>query len=209
MRLSVWDGLVQSSEDINRKFGGTFVFAVCPDIDAEQRVYEIVEVGPGVATIRWSPRAGARHRTDNHQWESIDVIHHYPKTLGAIPFFNKALFIQRNPARQWHVGLTSRNTQLWDHTMRPTRIGMAEAEAVFSPTYEKREVLDAVKELETNKEREAVVLSPQYWLVKREDKVKLYRGRLSLGSFSFGGFFVHKSCGDLRQELWDDLRLKV
>lgn len=208
MQLRRWDGLLQTPEDLNRKFGGTFVFGVCPDVDETPRVYQITEIQEASVFGRYVSLPGARSHTFSGEWRTFDVQRPYPPQMGAIPFHNKVLFIQRNPARQWHVGLLPANTTLLDHNLRPSRIGFGEAEALFSPQYAKQSVEEAVKSFD-NAATQAVALSPQYWLARRDDKICLFQGRLSLGSFVFGGFFLHNACRDLRQELWDDLKLKV
>jgi len=207
MMLAQWDNLPQNWADLNRKFSGTFVFGIVPEVQAAPQVYEIIEIGEQHATVRF--RSGDHNTHELARWTTMDVIHPYPPQLGAIPFFNKVLFIQRNPARQWHVGMNRQNTILLNHRLLPVVIGHSEAKALYQPEYRGLSVQDAVTAMEGNADLEAIAINRHYWLARRDDKIRLYHGRLPLGSFTFGGFFIHKGCRDLSQELWDDLRLKV
>lgn len=209
MRLVNWDDLPQTADDMNRKFAGTYVWGIAARTSETPRVYEVTQIEGNDIFLRFSPGRGQRHEVAIDRWREFDVVEAYPRTLGAVPFFDKVLLIKRTPMRQWHVGLTGNNTSLVNHLFQPQRIGFSEAEAVFRPVYEGLSVKDAVEALMKEENRQAIALSPHYWLAKHKDKVKLYRGRLCLGSFVYGGFFIHKACTDLKQELWDDLKLKV
>lgn len=207
MRLSHWDGLPQNAEDAQRKFNGTYVYALIDDNNTA-KTYKLTWDGRMVSGVYLDANKRERH-TNWVGWETVDIIRAYPKVLGAIPVDNTVYFIKRNPARQWQVGLCRANTHLWDVNGRGVPPTVPIISAAYEPEWFRGSVKEAVQALESTKLLEAVALNNRYWLLKCPDKIKLFSGRLPVGSFMFGSFLIHKSCRDLKQELWDDLKIKV
>ena len=216
MRITHWDNLPQSADDVNRKFSGTYVLASHPNIlkgaptvmylDGRDHVHAFQ-----VSYYREPPSANSRdYANADITTTDLDVLAAYPPKVGAIPDGNEVLLLRRNPNRQWQVGLCHGNCTLQDYNLMSVRLSTTSVRNLFTPVYPTytnyREIL---QRFETNPSLLAFAITPTYWLARRKDKLVLYRNLTALGSFVMGTFFVNKACSDLRQELRDDLRIEI
>lgn len=209
MKLKNWDGLNQNREDIIRKFNGTYVHAIVPELkDEKPRTYYLGDFEDRNVGIRWVEKGKRNH--GSVPWQSIDVLYSQPPHLGAVPYELGILFVSRLPTRQWQVGICRGTTALHDSEGVSVPLNLENVDALFSPQYDKRPVTELANELKRNKDLKAVALSPRFWLSKTKGNyVELHSNRIPVGTFQYGGFMLNAVCGDLKQELWDYLKLKV
>ena len=216
MRLRDYEKLRLNQEDIRQKFGNTFVHASHSEVNNGAPTTMSIGLDGGECLVSFfgqrnfsggqsSQLHSARVRTDD-----LDVLEVYPKSLGVIPFgTNDIVFARKNVARQWQVGLCQANTALFSSAGLPLRVDLAYANALFSATYKKASYRDLLTRFAEDPTLIAAAINNVYWMCKKNDKIVLNRNQIPLGSFVYGSFFVNKSCTDLIQELWDDLRLPV
>lgn len=206
MKLRKWDGLDQNMEDISRKFAGTYVEAIVPEYDTKTphicNIGEFFDDFVVVHTLTGSVNA---------DWRTVDVINPYPTKLGVFQHENQVYLIQRNGARQWQVGMCSGNTIIRDHDLAAVRrfvnLHMSVIASAFRPKFQTSSI-DAASDL-VKRTKGSLALSHTYWVKYTKNGVVLFRRDKPLGTFSFGKFFLNKACNDLRQELWDELKLGV
>ena len=210
MRLNNWDNLPQSSADIARKFDQSYLRAIVPELGSVPKVIQLSRIDGDYGRASYLNDAG-KEATVTILWGGLEVVESWPSVVGSIQFFNKVLLLKRNPARQWMVGLSHGNAMVWDHTLNSLgqRWGLPEATALYLAAYENVDLTTVVKRFEENPKLEAFALNPIYWLSRQSDKLVLHRNQIPLGSFVYGKFFLNSRCTDFRQELWDDLHLRV
>ncbi len=216
MRLTQWDNLPQSAEDIRRKFTSTYVLASIGTISPEPATYylEIDEDGH-VQPLQWPQ--GNRLAYDYCRAGDVDVVEAVPEGR-VVPYVTNGgveniLVVRRRPERQWQVGLCRANSTFytWANGMlTPSGVDYSRAKAAFQPNYQLTTIHDS---LEAFKPKDSTIqaraLGPRYWLGRNGKDISLFMGRSMLGNFVYGGFFINKTCMDLKQELWDDLKIKV
>lgn len=210
MRLDRWDGLELTADDVHRKFQQTYIYATHPEInDNNPTVLYIEQVDGNALNLQYRPTGGGRSRSFSCRTNTLDVRDVYPSIVGAVPDGKSVVIFRRLPARQWQVGLCRANAQILSRELQPLAVNLSTASGLFNPVYEDRPIAEILRRFEIDHALMAFALSSVYWLARRKDKIVLYRNATALGSFVFGTFFVNKSCTDLSQELWDDLRIKV
>lgn len=212
MRLVNWDGLRHTNDDMRRKFNSTFIHGMCPNLSTEIRTYHLNDFDGGlVRASAFSNRTNKLINPATENWADIDVLYAFPPQTGVIPFGKDILYLTRNPARQWQVGLCRNNSHVYGSTLKPLPLVSEHAEAMFTAKYPRSTSLDEALEKFKDKELIAYALNHRYWLSrpKGSSTISLLRNLIPLGSCSHGSFFIHKACGDFKQELLDDLKIKV
>lgn len=211
VRLDQWEGLQLNWEDVARKFNGTIVFGVHAEInDGRPIAMHLTDMDDRNCVAHFFTATGvARDANLSIRMRDLDVLHAVPPVLGAIPAGKGILFVQRVPARQWQVGVCRANTRILNKDLVAQVVGLSTVRGIFDPVYTNEPYTEVLKRFDKDKELQAYALSPTYWFARRVDKIVLYRNQIALGSFVYGTFFVNQACSDLKQELWDDLRIKV
>lgn len=212
MLLVQWDGLRQTNDDIRRKFNGSFIHGVCPNLSDDTRTYYLSDFdGATVRASAFSNRTNKLINSVGEHWEQIDVLYAFPPQTGVIPFGKDIIYLTRNPARQWQVGLCRANAHVYTSNLKPVVLGADHAEAMFTVKYPRSKgIMEALAEFK-DKELVSYAINHKYWLNRpsKSSNIALFRNLIPMGSLSHGAFFIHKACSDFKQELWDDLKIKV
>jgi hypothetical protein len=201
-----WEGLVLSSDDVARKFASTYVYGTYNE--SKPHTYQIGN-NEGWSCTLFYKGVGKLESLQRCDLRLLDIIHAYPPVTGAFQHESTVGIVKRQPARQWQVGVCRANIMLWDENLEPQRLAHDVIESMFTATYPRQDVHTILKEFQEDKKLRAKVITNRYWLKRAGKDVALYRNMICLGSFVLGSFFVNAACQDLKQELWDDLRIKV
>lgn len=200
--MSLWklDGLQQTSDDLNRKYGGTYVIL---QRDTKQpRLAYVDSIGEKIYCRNRS--GGAVYGYDI---DSVKMIQEYPK-VGWFQKEGQCFFLNTLPARQWQRGLCVNNSRIYqDPLAAPIRfaagIGWDIAEAAFNPltTVTLADGLKAIR----NKEFSGIALTKKYALKKQGDSIALYRNTAPIGNFVGHKFFFEEASVCLKAEVNTDL----
>lgn len=210
--LSKWDDIPQTDDDLRRKFNGSYVLGVVNKQHSKPQTLSLSTPDGRLWEVSFiDEKKGKISTLIEVRSSHILVKDAIPSQTGVVQYDKDILYFSRICARQWQVGLTRANGQILNSSRRVVSITLEPAAAVFQPQYLQESVSSFVKKLEDKKSGyQAIAISKLYWL-KREgsEDITLYRNLLPIGTFSYGGFMINKSCRDFTQELQDDLKIQV
>jgi hypothetical protein len=208
MIMSHWDGLLQSSEDLARKFNNTYVWGTIEGYIKQPTALHLEGRDGYWRVTYWNTEEKKNRRLVDIRPQYIDIVHALPPLTGAIPFFNTIMFSRRVPQRQWQVGTCRGNSMLYNRQLQVIAFDLQHCLWLFDPVYEPIKIADAVERFKKEKNLEALALDNRYWLSRGEGKnITLYRNMVVMGGYVYGGFFANPACGDFKQELYDDLKI--
>lgn len=196
MKLSEWNGEKQSSEDLNRKFHGTYVFASA--LKGEPQTYAISEVGHGVVF------ASTEKTQINFNLADFDILEALP-AAGVYSLEGGGVALLRmTGTRQFREGLCLETMHITINGDKPlTALGFQTAKQLFGP---QRDVALVEGRQTLSEKIKCVRLNRDFWLKKDADATYLYFRRARVGSWTATGrFFWNSVAKSLQEEVKDRL----
>ncbi len=195
--LAHFNGLDQNLDDIRRKFLSTYFEAT---IKKETQVVCLADTdGPEWAYLRMKPGAPLVKVLT----KDVEIVRDFPN-VGWINFNKGVMFIQRNPARQWQVGMCRANASVWDHGN--TTVDTTHSIAVAAFGYQKPASIKEALELIRKRKHTGVALNRNYALINNATAISLYRKRMPIASFEQSKFFFNHNCTWFKPEIETDFQ---
>lgn len=206
MLLSEWQGERQPLEDLSRKFVSTYVKARVNNAPPETIFITEFQNAFPVGLVFFTRMDNGRVRGASAPLDQVDVLCALPKSgVYAMNGGEGVSIVRRIPARQWHEGMYTGNTNiLINGEQRVARsIPFDVAMNIFADQTD-IPLQEGLKQVKKNK---ALRLSRHYWLDRKGDTISLMRNCTRIGSWVWenGDFYFSAEAKMLSEELKDEL----